>query len=209
MVGPAGIFGAQVLIYPVSLARAVYSRASTILLDDVISAVDAQTSQHILKHCFQSPLMAGRTIIVASHAVESLAPLADKAIFLEDGTAKWQGRGHDLLESEYMAHLKTGDSSHSLASEYVAGTSASTAVVEGFEQSALARKGTENFVVQRAPLKTPRQILVDENKIKGAVDAKYWIELVKMNGGPLFFVTYVAFSLLAMSGPIVTRVILK
>lgn len=107
----------QVLTSSVSLARAVYSRASTILLDDVISAVDAQTSQHILKHCFQSSLMTGRTIIIASHAVESLAPLADKAIFLEDGTAKWQGLGPDLLESECMAHLKTGSSSGSLASD--------------------------------------------------------------------------------------------
>ena len=32
----------------VSLARAVYSRASILLLDDVLSAVDAHTSAHIV-----------------------------------------------------------------------------------------------------------------------------------------------------------------
>lgn len=32
-----------------SLARAVYSRASLLLLDDVLSAVDAHTAQHIVR----------------------------------------------------------------------------------------------------------------------------------------------------------------
>jgi ABC-type Na+ transport system ATPase subunit NatA len=93
------------LTFSVSLARAVYSRASTIVLDDVISAVDAHTSQHIINKCFQSPLMAGRTIIIASHAVEALAPLADQAIYLDEGRVQWQGTGPELLESEHMSHL--------------------------------------------------------------------------------------------------------
>lgn len=153
--------------------------------------------------------MAGRTIIIASHAVEALAPLADKAIFLEDGTAKWQGRGLDLLESEYMAHLKTGGSSNSLTRLGTPDESTSTTADQSLEQSDLSQKGPEDFVVLRAPLKTPRQILEDENKIKGAVDAKYWFELIRMNGGPLFFVLYITCLVLAMVAPVVAGVILK
>lgn len=35
----------------VSLARAVYSRASTLLFDDILSAVDAHTAAHIVSQC--------------------------------------------------------------------------------------------------------------------------------------------------------------
>lgn len=98
----------------VSLARAVYSRASVLLLDDVISAVDAQTSQHIIKHCFSSSLMSDRTVILASHAVESLASLAAHAIYLDDACL-WQDSGSQLLETEHMAHLKSESRSHPVA----------------------------------------------------------------------------------------------
>lgn len=151
--------------------------------------------------------MAGRTIIIASHAVESLAPLADTAIFLEDGTAKWQGPGQALLESEYMAHLKTEGSSDNVVEQT---TPESTTLAEPLNgESQLSRKGPQDFVVQRAPLKTPRQILVDENKIKGAVDIRHWVELMKMNGGPLFFVVYVIAAGTMMITPLIDASILR
>lgn len=153
--------------------------------------------------------MAGRTIIIASHAVESLAPLADKAIFLEDGTAKWQGRGQELLESDFMAHLKTGGSPDNLDENNRPEAPTSVSVAKGSDQSELSKKGPQDFVVQRAPLKTPRQLLVDENKIKGAVDAKYWLELIRMNGDTLFFAAYISLSVLTMLSPVLTGVILK
>ncbi|OAX31449.1 hypothetical protein K503DRAFT_860742, partial [Rhizopogon vinicolor AM-OR11-026] len=45
----------------VSLARAVYSRASILLLDDVLSAVDAHTAHHLYYKCIKGELMTGRT----------------------------------------------------------------------------------------------------------------------------------------------------
>lgn len=47
----------------VALARAVYSRAKTLLLDDPLAAVDVGTAQHLLQKCLLGPLMSKRTIV--------------------------------------------------------------------------------------------------------------------------------------------------
>ncbi|KAG8871479.1 hypothetical protein FRB98_000747, partial [Tulasnella sp. 332] len=58
----------------VSLARAIYSRAAVLFLDDVLSAVDAETAQHIYEHALQGPLLEGRTVILVSHHVQLCVP---------------------------------------------------------------------------------------------------------------------------------------
>ncbi|OAQ69592.1 ABC transporter [Purpureocillium lilacinum] len=50
----------------ISLARAVYSTASTLLLDDVFSALDAQTTAKVYKRCFRSGILGDRTVILAT-----------------------------------------------------------------------------------------------------------------------------------------------
>ena len=166
----------------VTLARAIYSRASTLLLDDVISAVDAQTSHHIIEHCFRSPLMAGRTIIVATHAVESLAPLASQAVFLHDGRAVWQGTGPDLLGSEHMAHLKTEPSSNSSTRN-----KSSECGLEKRRNSAVFEVA-EFLEVKEALPKTPKQLIIEEQQSKGSIDMNYWLDLLRLNGSASYWI---------------------
>lgn len=90
----------DLLFCVVSLARAVYSRASVLLLDDVLrsafkhwshlfpltdfndfsSAVDAHTAKHIFEECLKGPLLAGRTIILVSHHVQLCLPGASYVV---------------------------------------------------------------------------------------------------------------------------------
>lgn len=195
----------------VGLARAVYSRASTVLLDDVISAVDAHTSQHIIKYCFKSSLMAGRTVIIASHAVEALAGFADRALFLEDGTVSWQGTGSELLETGYMSHLKGEKSAaSSKASESGAESDGPEPEPSSKRKASLANEDeADQFEVRRAPAKTPRQILVEEKRDKGTVAAHHWIELMKMNGGPVYFSALGVFTVLSVMVPVLGRQFMK
>ncbi|POY72105.1 hypothetical protein BMF94_4837 [Rhodotorula taiwanensis] len=69
----------------VSLARAVYSSAKVVLLDDVLSAVDSHTAQHLVEGCLRGPLMRGRTCILVTHAVDLCLPIADFVVSLEHG----------------------------------------------------------------------------------------------------------------------------
>ncbi|CAH1759566.1 2715_t:CDS:10 [Entrophospora sp. SA101] len=52
-----------------ALARAVYSRAKHILIDDIFSSVDVHTARHIMKECLLGPLMENRTRILVTHHV--------------------------------------------------------------------------------------------------------------------------------------------
>jgi len=70
-----------------ALARAVYSRADTLLLDDPLSALDQQTAEHIVRKCLRGHLLKGRTIILATHRVDLCNDIAEQAIELKDGRA--------------------------------------------------------------------------------------------------------------------------
>jgi ABC-type multidrug transport system fused ATPase/permease subunit len=101
----------------ISLARALYSSARTIILDDVLSAVDAQTARHIYINCLQGSLVEGRTIILVTHAVSLVAPAADYVVMLDSGRVSAQGTPSDLIAAGKLevAEEETGSSSSTLA----------------------------------------------------------------------------------------------
>ena len=68
----------------VALARALYSKAPLLLLDDIFSALDAKTSAGVWKRCFCSDLLHGRTIVLVTQ-VPWISSQADMAISLEKG----------------------------------------------------------------------------------------------------------------------------
>ncbi|GAA6021159.1 hypothetical protein JCM10207_008338 [Rhodosporidiobolus poonsookiae] len=92
----------------VSLARAVYSRASLLLLDDVISAVDAHTAAHIFEKCLKGPLLEGRTVVLVSHHVQLTAPGAAYVVELDNGRVGFSGTGADYLKSESFTAISGG-----------------------------------------------------------------------------------------------------
>ncbi|CAA7388820.1 unnamed protein product [Spirodela intermedia] len=55
----------------IQLARAIYRDCDTYLLDDVFSAVDAQTGSFILKECVRGALK-GKTVVLVTHQVDFL-----------------------------------------------------------------------------------------------------------------------------------------
>ncbi|KAI0171779.1 ABC transporter [Hypoxylon sp. FL1284] len=71
----------------VALARALYSKASVILLDDVFSALDAKTSALLWQEAFCGDLLKGRTVVLVTQ-LPWIAPQADLTISLENGSVK-------------------------------------------------------------------------------------------------------------------------
>lgn len=53
-----------------SLARALYSRAELLVIDDIFSAVDTHVGRHLLDHALAGDLAKGRTRIIATHNVQ-------------------------------------------------------------------------------------------------------------------------------------------
>ncbi|KAJ1974317.1 Transporter of the ATP-binding cassette (ABC), partial [Dimargaris xerosporica] len=66
----------------IALARAMYSSATVLLLDDCLSAVDSHTAQSITRHCLQGPLMQGRTCVLVTHQVKLCLDVAQFMVVL-------------------------------------------------------------------------------------------------------------------------------
>jgi ABC-type multidrug transport system fused ATPase/permease subunit len=59
----------------ISLARAIYSNVTILLLDDPLSAVDAPTAKFLMEEAICGRLVKGRTVILVTHAVSLCIPL--------------------------------------------------------------------------------------------------------------------------------------
>lgn len=73
-----------------SLARALYSRAQTLIMDDVFSAVDVHTARHLCEFALVGPLASGRTRVLATYQVELCLSQAEYLVSL-DGQGSCQG----------------------------------------------------------------------------------------------------------------------
>ncbi|KAI0068079.1 P-loop containing nucleoside triphosphate hydrolase protein [Artomyces pyxidatus] len=82
----------------ITLARAVYSSAETILLDDVLAALDVHTARWIVEKCFKGDLLRGRTVLLVTHNVAIASPIADYVVSLGiNGTIASRGTVSDAL----------------------------------------------------------------------------------------------------------------
>ncbi|EJD42577.1 P-loop containing nucleoside triphosphate hydrolase protein [Auricularia subglabra TFB-10046 SS5] len=75
----------------VALARAIYAPSQTVILDDVLSAVDTHTAAVLIRRCFLGPLMQGRTLVLVTHHVESIVPHAAFIVRMANGVVEAQG----------------------------------------------------------------------------------------------------------------------
>ncbi|KAG8874159.1 hypothetical protein FRB97_006107 [Tulasnella sp. 331] len=64
----------------VALARAVYSRAKIVLLDDILSALDVHTSRWVVSHCLCGDLMSSRTVLLVTHNIAMTNPIAEMIV---------------------------------------------------------------------------------------------------------------------------------
>ncbi|CAN1274159.1 ABC transporter C family member 14 [Linum perenne] len=81
----------------IQLARAVYQECDIYLLDDIFSAVDAQTGSEIFKECLKG-ILKDKTILLVTHQVDFLHN-ADLIMVMRDGMIVQSGKYGDLLES--------------------------------------------------------------------------------------------------------------
>ncbi|PBK67602.1 P-loop containing nucleoside triphosphate hydrolase protein [Armillaria solidipes] len=84
----------------VTLARAVYSRADILILDDVLAALDVHTSKWIVQKCLQGNLISNKTVILATHNIALVEPIAEFAVSLKNGRVVSQGTLKTLLSKD-------------------------------------------------------------------------------------------------------------
>lgn len=77
-----------------AISRAIARNPAVLILDDVFSAIDAQTEEHI--HVRLQPVISKRTTIIISHRLSGLRH-ADRLIVLKNGRIAQQGTHRELM----------------------------------------------------------------------------------------------------------------
>ncbi|OWB86488.1 hypothetical protein B5S33_g5186 [[Candida] boidinii] len=100
-----------------NLARSVYADMDILLMDDVLSAVDARVGEHIMENCILGYLK-DKTRILATHQL-SLIGKADKVIFINVDGGISIGSIDELEETneDFKRLIEYGGSHHNVDSE--------------------------------------------------------------------------------------------
>ncbi|KAJ3052959.1 hypothetical protein HK097_005357 [Rhizophlyctis rosea] len=160
----------------ISLARAAYSHASTVIMDDPLSAVDAPTAKHLLRECILG-IMKGRTRILVSHAVGLVLPVADMVVAVRGGKVVGKGKPADIVKDEKLSGLFGVDLTSS-ESEDEADKDGDEDGGKGKAKSTLAgaKKGTK--------------LVEDEERATGRVKGEVYWSYFAACGGVLFLIIF-------------------
>ncbi|ORX49052.1 hypothetical protein DM01DRAFT_1394384 [Hesseltinella vesiculosa] len=171
----------------VALARAVYSRAQILLLDDVLSAVDANTAQHLLDHCLNGPLLRDRTRILVTHHVRMCLSSVHYVVHLEQGRMMFAGSIDTLRQSDQIVSLLGDDSdpdSQDLSLQAPDSSDSTSPTLH-----------TLGNVQEKPKDTTPRVLIDEERRDIGRVKWRMYAIYFGMVGGAAFWCFLVAFVL--------------
>ncbi|CAA7267286.1 unnamed protein product [Cyclocybe aegerita] len=179
----------------VSLARAVYSRASILLLDDVLSAVDTHTAGHLWNECFKGNLIRGRTVILVSHHIQLCGPDTKHILALENGRVQYSGSWNGFKGSSIMKtvvnYTQTQDTTLTDSMEDGAISLARDKLIDPPHPN--SENGSE--IKTRKPRK-------EENRFEGHVSKTVWLLYARSNGGLLFWLSFWIVLILGSLSPV-------
>ncbi|KAF9277661.1 hypothetical protein BGZ74_003281, partial [Mortierella antarctica] len=158
----------------VSLARAIYSAANVILLDDCLSAVDTHTGKQLFQ-TLTGPLLYGRTVLMATHQVQLTLNAASHVVVLERGEILGSGTPEIVLNNGWIDNVAfiqphSGDGSE-------------VSTLQDEERAQEPKKVTKKKVVSK--------LTEDEKKEEGAVSWPVFRTYLNASGGWIFWVAII------------------
>ncbi|KZW03562.1 hypothetical protein EXIGLDRAFT_721773 [Exidia glandulosa HHB12029] len=151
----------------VALARAIYAYSKTVILDDVLSAVDTHTASVLIKRCFLGPLMKGRTLILITHHVDSVIQHCSYVARMNNGIIEAQGTPQELLAQGELTPEQVGQGSGVKDEDF-------EPEAEEAESAEGAGKTDED--------KAAKKLVDKETKASGAVKRKIYLTYLKAAG---------------------------
>lgn len=187
-VGPKGITLSGGQRWRVALARALYSRAGTIILDDVLSAVDAHVGRIMVDQALTGELAEGRTRILATHHADLCQPKASYLVRLHEGKVE----SAEAITPTDVAIASSGGSKRS--SLHDASETQTMAESQGDQMSSedttIAPTGTPSSDEQKAKSKED-----EEKRETGRVKWKVYKIYLEAGKAPLLWALVVLFIL--------------
>ncbi|KAJ9693150.1 hypothetical protein PVL29_012054 [Vitis rotundifolia] len=108
-----------------ALARAIYHGSDIFMLDDVLSAVDAQVAWWILHNAILGPLMNQHTRVLCTHNIQAMSS-ADMIVVMDKGHVKWVGSSTDFSVSSHSTFCSLNEFTVSQVQSLECSTNTST-----------------------------------------------------------------------------------
>ncbi|KAJ6508901.1 multidrug resistance-associated ABC transporter [Mycena sanguinolenta] len=128
----------------VSLARAIYSTAAIILLDDVLSSLDIHTAKWIVHNCLSTDLVQGRTVILVTHNIALTRPISQWVVSLGLDGSIVHGSVETVLKSSYLAAANLDEELEAVEDEVSATSDISES--KGIGKLTVAEKSQQGMV---------------------------------------------------------------
>ncbi|KAI1326944.1 P-loop containing nucleoside triphosphate hydrolase protein [Xylariaceae sp. FL0255] len=175
----------------ITLARAIYSRAGILILDDIFSAVDAHVGRHIFEHCLNGELGVGRTRVLVTHHVALCESKTKYLMELGDGRVLHSGLVSELEEAGTLDQIKSHEQEETESRDDEDATAVNS------EQNSLDEEANGEPLTKVASRAQARKFVEEEKREEGAVKGKVYTTYLKYSGSwpfwlgalALFFLT--------------------
>lgn len=158
-----------------TFARALYSRAGILVLDDLFSALDAHVGRYIFEQGLTGELGVGRTRILVTHHVGLCKSKAKYLVELGNGTVENAGLISELEEDGLLTKIL----SHVETDQEIEEDENTTAVPS--ESSDLGDSGE---LLARIDTKaSAKKFVEDEGREIGAINKSIYLDYLKSSGG--------------------------
>ncbi|KAK4161185.1 P-loop containing nucleoside triphosphate hydrolase protein [Cladorrhinum sp. PSN259] len=164
----------------VMLARAIYSRAGILVLDDIFSAVDTHVGRQIFDRCLTGELAAGRTRILVTHHASLCKKQTSYLVELGEGSVLYAGVPPD---SEEIGELLTAV--NSCASDDEVGMGDPLTAVNS--SNSASDEDEQDDSLKKTTRKSTRKFVQEESRKQGAVQSHVYLTYLRNSGGWIYW----------------------
>ncbi|PBP23976.1 P-loop containing nucleoside triphosphate hydrolase protein, partial [Diplocarpon rosae] len=185
-VGAQGISLSGGQKWRLTLARALYSRAGILVLDDVFSALDAHVGKQIYDNALMGELSEGRTRVLATHHASLCLSRAEYAVCLSAGGAL----EHAGLVKEFQRSPDFGEILKAVKEDVKQ------------DQTQESGRGVPNANINGSAAKAdkpPKKLVEDEKRETGSVKRSVYVAYLKATGGIPFWSFIFTFYIIAQA----------
>ncbi|KAG9243283.1 putative ABC bile acid transporter [Calycina marina] len=167
----------------VTFARALYSRAGILILDDIFSAVDAHVGRYLFEHALTGELGTGRTRILVTHHVSLVKSRTKYLVELGDGTVETAGFLTDLEEDGTLQKV--------LSNEELSSSGDDETTIDSTLKNFESKKHDLAKVDSKKQL---AKFVEEEARERGRVKYQIYLSYMKASGGwPFWSIALFAF----------------
>ncbi|KAK5992840.1 Pleiotropic ABC efflux transporter of multiple drugs YBT1 [Cladobotryum mycophilum] len=169
----------------ITLARAIYSRAEILIMDDIFSAVDAHVGRHIFEKCVNGDICKGRTRVLVTHHVGLVQAKAKYLVELGSGTVLAAGLTSELAEDGTLERIKSHEEPQMAIQieEVGEGSTVANSEEASISEDADINAGEGTQETSKAKDKDAKEFIEKETRDKGHVKRRVYMSYLRHSGG--------------------------